>query len=363
MFLPLNYTDHQETDYYFVDYTSVVFTYFNESYLAGPELSLASGTRLLAAILMCIPAVYMNYKLRKSPSSHLDRNFSISIILGTIVLGWYFTRDFPPWELNWLFDPGYYWSSLWDLDRFSMIIITFLIIIPILIRETKIVGRLRQSQFENIDKVNTNQEIILESSEERFSRRYLILGVMLGLIAVIVPVQVYMSQFNLLPYPNNAFQFDSYTLFFRFSFENQPIPYETVRLHSRLISPGEMINQIPYAGFQLLFVYGILQYLQGNLSKKRIHLLGVLSLIVPFVYRLSAYIAHNSEGEYVIPFPVVLIIGLLVLRFVKPIDTTLQSREKSSPIEKDSIQTPIQYMIKSQILKLIKRISGNSERE
>ncbi len=367
MVLPLSYTDQQETGYSYVEIRSVAITYLNDSNWAIPQLSYVNLTRLFAAICICIPAVYMNYKLAKSPWSHPDRKLSLSMFLGTMVLAGYFSSDFPPWEL-WFFDRGYYVPITWDLDRFGLLIITFLIIIPLFIRETKIVGSLRQKSGEIIDNDNTNQKNILENSEKRLSKRYLILGVTLGLIAVIIPVQIYLSPYNLLPFPNNAFQYEGYTFFFQFSIENQPIPNHWVEFDFDMFSPGDTLNQLPYAGFQLLFVYGLLQYIQRNLSKKRIYLLGALSQVVPFVYRVSAYIAHSTEGEYVIPFPVVLIIGLLVLRFVKPIDSTLQTgknsimkntRESISRIQRDRIQIPLLYFVRSKVSKLLRRKSEN----
>ena len=248
-----------------------------------------------------------------------------------------------------------------------MMIITVLIIIPLLIRETRIVGRLRQNPVETIDNVNTNQKIILENTVKRPSRRYMILGLTLGLIVVIVPVQIYFSELNFLRFPNNAYQYEGYTLFFHFLLDNEPIPYERISFNFEMISPGDLFNQLPYVGFQLLFIYGVLQYMHGKLSKNRTHLIGVLSLVVPFVYRISAHIAHEMEGEYIIPLPVVLIIGFLVLRAIKPIDSILQSKRKSillkprksiSPSQKDEIQIPLLYVVKSRISKLFRRESA-----
>jgi hypothetical protein len=368
MLIPLSYTNWQEDGWSYVEYQNVAFRYFNDSDLASPYISSVNLTRLFAAICICIPAVYMNYKLAKSPWSHSDRKLSLSVFLGTLVLAEYFSKDFPPWELRWLFDSGYYLPATWDLNRFGLLIITFLIIIPLFIRETKIVGSLRQESSRIIDIGNTNQESILEKSAKRLSKKYLILGVTLGLIAVIIPVQIYFIQYDLLPFPNTAYQYEGYTFFFQFTFENQPIPYHLTEFNFEMFSPGDMLNQLPYAGFQLLFVYGLLQYIQRNLSKKRTYLLGALSLVVPFVYRISAYIAHSTEGEYVIPIPVVLIIGLIVLRFVKPIDPTLQSGnnsildktgESASPKQRDRIRIPLLYVVRSKFSKILRRKSEN----
>lgn len=370
MLLPLSYIDYREISYTSFEYRSIVFTYSINTFLVDPELSFANPTRLFAAISICIPAVYMNHKLAKSSWKHLDPKFSLSIFLGTIVLSEYFSNEFPPWELRWLFDMGYYWSYTWDMDRFGLMIITFLIIVPLLIRETKIMGDFRKSPAEMIDDVNTNQKSILESSKKRLAGRYMILGITLGLIAVIIPIQFYISEIGSLPAPNNSFQFDVDSFFFQFSINNEPIPYNMFVIIFEIVSPLDMLNHLPYAGFQLIFVYGFLQYLRGNLSKRRIRILGVLSLGFPFAYRASANIIYNVEGEYIIPLPVVLLIGLLVLRIAKPVDSTLYSQKKSilemplnsiPLIQRDTIHIPFLYVVKSKFSSLMKRITGNTK--
>ncbi|MFW9982557.1 MAG: hypothetical protein ACFFE3_11640 [Candidatus Thorarchaeota archaeon] len=364
MFLPLSYSDYQEDDYSDFEYRSIAFTYIEWS---GPELTIAGLTRLLGAIGICIPAIYLNHKLAKSSGSYRNLQLSILAILATMVLASYVSNQtyFPPDELRWFLPPGApnmwgsYWSQIWDLERFGSLVITFLIIIPLFVRELRIVGSLRQSEIESTQNVNTDQESKEEDSYKGQSRKHLILGAIFGFIAVLLPVHIYLSNLNNLAFPNNSFLYEGYTFFFRFIVENNPIPVHTSRVYIEMNSPGAIIDQLPYAGLQLLFAYGILQYLQGKISRTRIYLIGGLSLILPLVYRVSANILENTEGVYVIPFPVVFIIGLLVLRFIRPTDTTVHN----SPRETDRIQTPLQYLIKSQMSKLKRRIFGNSGRQ
>ncbi|MFW9870694.1 MAG: hypothetical protein ACFFEL_13790, partial [Candidatus Thorarchaeota archaeon] len=344
-------------------------TYYHYTDLVSPELSFANLTRLFAAIFICIPAAYMNRKLAKSPMKSLDPGTGLSVLLGTIVLATYFSNRFPPWELTWLFDPGFYWAYIWDLDKFGLLIVTFLIIVPIIIRETKIVWDFRKGPNETIDGINTNQKKVLESPENGLSYRYLILGILFGLIAVVIPNQIYISELGSLPPPNNSFSIDGATLFFHFGIRNQPIPYNMLDIVFRIESPIDMLNQLPYAGFQLLIIFGLLQYLRGNITKMRILILGVLSLVVPYAYRASANIVYNVGEEYIIPIPVVLLIGILVLKIAKPIDITLLSQKKSilemtkssiPPIQRDRIQIPFLYVIKSKFSSFMRRISGKT---
>ena len=91
----------------------------------------------------------------------------------------------------------------------------------------------------------------------------------------------------------------------------------------------------------LVFAWTIMRYVHGKGTKRIAVLVGFLSEIPPILYTV---IGHTYVSVWLIlPLPVVLIIGLLVLRFAKAIEPS----RKSIELDQSEIKVPLAFRLKS----------------
>jgi len=91
----------------------------------------------------------------------------------------------------------------------------------------------------------------------------------------------------------------------------------------------------------LVFAWTVMRYVHGMGTKKLAILVGLLSEIPPILYAIGGH-AYRSV-LLILPLPVVLIIGLLVLRFAKAIEPS----RKSSELDQSVIKVPLKFRMKS----------------
>jgi len=91
----------------------------------------------------------------------------------------------------------------------------------------------------------------------------------------------------------------------------------------------------------LVFAWTIMRYVHGKGTKRIAILIGFLSEIPPILYTISE-LAYVSVWP-ILPLPVVLVIGLLVLRFAKAIEPSRKSTEQ----DQSEIKVPLAFRLKS----------------
>lgn len=99
----------------------------------------------------------------------------------------------------------------------------------------------------------------------------------------------------------------------------------------------------------LVFAWTIMRYVHGKGTKRIAILVGFLSEIPPILYTIigQAYVSI----WLILPLPIVLIVGLLVLRFA----TAIELSRKSSELDQSVIKVPLKFRMRSHLFGQHKR--------
>jgi len=103
----------------------------------------------------------------------------------------------------------------------------------------------------------------------------------------------------------------------------------------------------------LVFAWTIMRYVHGKGTKRIAILVGFLSEIPPILYTINglAYGLAYVSVWLILPLPIVLIIGLLVLRFT----TAIEQIRKSTELDQSVIKVPLKFRMKSHLFGQHKR--------
>lgn len=103
----------------------------------------------------------------------------------------------------------------------------------------------------------------------------------------------------------------------------------------------------------LVFAWTIMRYVHGKGTKRIAILVGFLSEIPPILYTINglAYGLAYVSVWLILPLPIVLIIGLLVLRFT----TAIEPIRKSTELDQSVIKVPLKFRMKSHLFGQHKR--------
>lgn len=91
----------------------------------------------------------------------------------------------------------------------------------------------------------------------------------------------------------------------------------------------------------LVFAWTIMRYVHGKGTRRIAVLVGFLSEIPPILYTISGH--PLASVLLILPLPVVLIVGLLVLQFAKAIEPS----RKRSELDQSVIKVPLKFRMKS----------------
>jgi len=99
----------------------------------------------------------------------------------------------------------------------------------------------------------------------------------------------------------------------------------------------------------LVFAWTIMRYVHGRGSKRTAILIGFISEIPPIAYVIGGHV--YEQVWLILPFPVVLVLGLLVLRFANAIEPS----KKRTELYQSEITVPLIFRMKSYLFRQHKK--------
>lgn len=99
----------------------------------------------------------------------------------------------------------------------------------------------------------------------------------------------------------------------------------------------------------LVFAWTIMRYVHGKGTKRIAILVGFLSEIPPILYTIGGH--AYMQVWLILPLPVVLVVGLLVLRFARAIEPS----RKNIELDQSVIKVPLKFRMKSHLFRQPKK--------
>jgi hypothetical protein len=342
--------------YYYFSISSVFMFYSRWEDIGGFEISSIEShfmvpITLISAIVIALPAIYLNRKLRDRPADAPILNLSLGALFATILLTFWFVEYFPPSEFIWIFQS----FPSWGLMNFGTLIITFLILLPLFSRETFLWGEERVSERRKAFGTRIS-----------WQTKYSLLGYSWGLATLLIPLVANIQLFDSGAF-SSRFESPSYVL--RLDGASIP-PWNSnnwIIASLDVYHVFDFVSFLVVSVFHIVFAFHVLRYLRGMTSQKRVIQLGILSMLAPLMYH--TIIAANPIPEPVfaspIPIPIVLIIGIATTVMIKPDEKRIRAEDFGEdeiaypdiPDDDASIQVPLLYYIKSKLRDILRRNS------
>lgn len=324
------------SNYYDIWVSSVMMKYIDWRDRGIPPLTLSEPVTIAAGIAICIPAILLNRRIRNQEPTKSIRDAGLAAFFGTAVLTIFLVERFPPVELAWLVQM--FPES--KLLRFGTLVMIVLIILPLMIREI---------------------------SHRDFQRKHRILACAIGLISTLVPVAIVASFSSGFAY----YQAISPSYQFWYEASIPRVPWQAVdqvNITFAVIDPMSLLYFFAYSGLHLLYGFSILRYLRGWASKRRVFLLGISSILIPYAAVYPMVVLDALNPTIIIPLPILFILGISVLAVSKPIviiPHTEFDDSKDEPTSgfaetEEKISVPVLYFIKSKLLGVKRRITKKS---
>jgi hypothetical protein len=323
--------------YYDIWISSAIMDYVDWRDRNIPPVTLSEPVTIAAAIVICIPAILLNRRIRNQDPTQPIRDAGLAAFFGTAVLTIYLVEQFPPADLWWLIQG----NPAWKLFRLGTLVMVTLIVLPLIIRET---------------------------SHLDLQRRYRILTYAIGVITTLVPGALVASSSG--DTANYSLSSISYQFWYSASIPSVPwLEVDQVSMAFLIIVPMDFLYYSIYYFLYLIFAFAILRYLQGLISKRRVFLLGALSITLPYGAAYQMVVSNALNPTFLIPLPFLFILGIIVLATYEPSirPQTESSETERQPIDALSdpevkIKVPYVYIIKSMYLGVKRRISKLRDR-
>jgi hypothetical protein len=320
------------SNFYDISIRSVLMDYSDWRDSNIPPLTISDPVTLATAFLICIPAILLNRKIRNQNPTEPIRDAGLAAYFGTAVVTIYFMEHFPPAELSWLVQT----SPAWRLLRFGTLVMAILIILPLIIRE---------------------------GSHRDLLAKHRILVCAIGIVTTLMPVGMTVV------FPGGHVVYALLSLSYIFSYDMSiPVvpwqPVDQISISLSALSPMDSLYYLTYLLLHLLFGFSILRYLKGLISRRRVLLLGISSLLLPYIVAFPVIVFGAQVPTMVLPIPVLLIMGAIVVMSSDPIVkhesefyNTKGDRAAALSHPEASIKVPFTYMIKSLFIRAKRRIA------
>ncbi|MFX1440344.1 MAG: right-handed parallel beta-helix repeat-containing protein [Promethearchaeota archaeon] len=332
--IEITYFDSFITDYYEISVSSVLIDYNDSRDSYSPPLTISHPMTLAIAFLICIPAILLNRKIRNQNSTEPIRDAALAAYFGTAVLAIYFVQHFPPAELLWLVQT----SPDLKLLPFGTLVMAILIVLPLIIRE---------------------------SSHPDFQAKHRILACAIGFVTTLVPVgmtAVFSREYTLYSLLSLCYIFGYGMSVGATGLPWQPVTQISINFYA--LSPMDSLYYLTYLLLHLLFGFSILRYLKGLISRQRVLLIGISSILLPYIAAFPGIVFGAQVPTIVLPVPVLLIMGTITIVSSDPIvkhqaEFSGTKSDKAAAIShpESSIEVPLSYMIRSKFIGAKRRIA------
>ncbi len=131
--------------------------------------------------------------------------------------------------------------------------------------------------------------------------------------------------------------------------------------------PSQFIVVLLLSSVRLIFVRDVFSFFWGPVSVRRLITIGFLGEMLPFItiYLLPLLLSGVSAAGLAFPFPLTPLFGFIFLRLFKPVsedskaDAPLIGKEqhtfRESPPAPDTVQVPLAYLLRSKLAAVVKR--------
>jgi hypothetical protein len=352
----------------YFSYTCFLFNYQNASDWLEPEYWIRDTPSVVAGLIVCIPAIYFNRRLSREREGRSVWELGAAVFFSTASIAAYLVYSFPPMEIA-AFAP----DLDWDLLSFASVVLLFLVLFPVFAREASHLGAER-SAISTVKSRSRRRRFNLRPSA---STIYSILGYAIGLATCLLPFFLIVNVWG----PNNH-ALDTISVLAPMNYRHYQTDLGWAFIETRFEIPElmPMVDVLVFSGFRTLFGYSVIRHCRGRASRRRTLSYGIAGVLIPLVYFQFVQGPYTiSDITYFIPLPIVFIVGLLVIRFVTPLEPKLlpqipRTEEVVLPERRrndghgEYVRVPLLYSIGSRMrgatarLKDSRRGSGSSTR-
>lgn len=293
-------------------------------YLTSPDVS-------ASLVFLALPAILFNFRLLRTSSRDSVRKATTITIVATLLLDAakmtilstiLVSRRLPPFYLMGSTVP-------W--------ILTILVFLPLLFRQVSILDAQRKSSIEE------------GLDQSRLPSRDILLGLILAVMVVFASPLLILSDWFLGPlYP--LFQGETSLITsvgaMYLGLGDELAPFDFVFRPFRF-----PMDYMSFFSLSLGYVFAIqlIRYSRGITSRKITVLVGIVSWLIPYIV-FSILFSLVSESAFIpYPFPILLLIGGLILRFKKPLKSP---EDKSTDEMAPEIKISGSYLIMSKFRRL-----------
>ncbi len=347
----------ESTPTLYFSYTCILFNYQNATDWPEPDFWFRDTPTVVAAFIVCIPSIYFNHRLSRKRKGKSILDIGSATFFSTASLAAYFAYCFPPNELA-TFVP----SLDWDLLNFASVVLLFLVLLPVFAREASRLGVERSLRPTRKPHPRTRRNVPPTSA----SMTYSVLGYLAGFVLCLLP---FILIINIWPGAN--YEYDSISVMASMNHRYFQVPPDWTFSEFRLRIPGliHLVDLLVFTGFRTLFSYNLIRYCRGYASRRRVVSYGIAGVLIPIAY---FYIMQSEyafgDVTYLIPLPIVFIVGFLVLQIVSPLEPRTDAEERPPEIifkeverrdpYDDYVKVPVFYSIRSRIGRAISRLKS-----
>lgn len=336
--------------YYYYSISSVLMYYSRWEDAGGFEIpSLESHfiepITLVSAIIILLPAIYLNRKLRERPADAPILRLGLTAIFATVLLTLWFFEGFPLFRFPWAIQsvPS---GSLLNLGTMVIII---LILLPLFAREAFLWGEERVPEAGNASRTRSS-----------WLRKCALAGYAWGLMTFLIPFMVIIRLYD---FDSFYFRYESPLYSFRLdggdvSLPGNPNNWMIISLD--VYQAFDFVSVLVVSALYIAFAFQVLRCLRGMTSWKRVIQLGILSILAPLMYQMvvAAIPVAGENYGYPIPIPIVLIIGIVAAVMIKPNGTRIGAEDSWE--NGASVQFPRFYYFKSKLRNFLRRRSKSA---
>lgn len=279
-------------------YHSTAFHLMFSRYYEEWSVEFANAPTIVSAIILCVPGIFFGAYLSKMEKVRPIRIPGTIAILTTALLGILLGEGLPNLTL-----PGFQFPLTANLIRFTTLVLVVLVFIPILSRETSLL----LSDRANAEKHSAEEKLDVHLRNE-------LLGVTSGLLVFVMPY-VFLVDIH------TSFRVD-FHLFGSvvYFLVEHDVRHNYAAISFSVIDIHNLLLYLLVAGLHVMYSYSVLRYLRGLGSRNQSLICGVLGVLLPLaVFSIISPYYVRGQFSYPVPLPIVFLLGIVVLWFVKPI--------------------------------------------
>ncbi|UCH05093.1 MAG: hypothetical protein JSW05_02735 [Candidatus Thorarchaeota archaeon] len=339
----------------YFSYTCILFNYQNADDWPEPDIWIRDTPTIVTALILCIPAIYFNRRLSKDRRNKSIWHIGSATVFSTASLAVYFVYS-PPAPIAMPVP-----SFDWDILSFASVVLILLVLLPVFGREASQLGVQRNIASSARSKPRKAEY----RASVKASLVYSILGHVLGLALCLLPFVLIINVWALDDYVYYTVSAAA-SLNHRYSQDSLGWTFSEITFNIPTLM--SLVDQLVYTGFRTIFGFNIIRHCRGRVSRRRTLFYGIAGVLVPLVYfQFIQDLYSYARFSYLIPLPIVFIVGFLIIRLVKPLERGIEDdaeeveeiatdQEKRRDPFGDVVVVPMLYALDSMMRGAVSRL-------